>query len=120
MYKISEIAKLTGLSVPTLRYYEELGLLKPQRLANNYREFSEADLDWIAFIKRAKQTGMSLENIIKYAQLREQGDATILPRLGILIEQERILMAQAQEIQGHLDFIRQKKRTYYEHLQKND
>lgn len=43
-YKISEISLLIGLSVPTLRYYEELELLKPQRNSSNYREFTEADL----------------------------------------------------------------------------
>ena len=45
-YKISEISLLIGLSVPTLRYYEELELLKPQRNSSNYREFTEADLAW--------------------------------------------------------------------------
>lgn len=118
-YKISEIALLTGLSVPTLRYYEELGLLKPERNSSNYREFTEVDLAWIEFIKRAKATGMSLTKIQEYSHLREQGDSTILQRISLLVEQERILRQQITELEEHLDFILQKKHHYYESLQKN-
>ncbi|CAM3021478.1 MerR family transcriptional regulator [Lactococcus hircilactis] len=118
-YKISEIALLTGLSVPTLRYYEELGLLKPERNSSNYREFTEVDLAWIEFIKRAKATGMPLTKIQEYSILREQGDSTILQRVSLLVEQERILRQQITELEEHLDFILQKKHHYYESLQKN-
>ena len=48
-YKISEIALLTELPIATLRYYEELNLIKPARNSSNYREFTEADLEWIYF-----------------------------------------------------------------------
>ena len=118
-YKISEIALLTGLSVPTLRYYEELGLLKPERNSSNYREFTEVDLAWIEFIKRAKATGMPLTKIQEDSILREQGDSTILQRVSLLVEQERILRQQITELEEHLDFILQKKHHYYESLQKN-
>lgn len=118
-YKISEIAKITDLSIATLRYYEELGLLSPQRNSSNYREFTEKDLSWIAFIKRAKATGMTLSKIQEYAKLREQGDTTIIQRIGFLVEQERVLREQIADLEGHLDFILQKKHGYYDHLQKN-
>ena len=67
-YIISEIAKITGLSVPTLRYYEELGLLSLKRNNSNYRIFTDDDLRWIEFINRAKATGMSLAKIIDYSK----------------------------------------------------
>ena len=70
-YKISEVAAMTGLSIPTLRYYETLGLLKPVRQENNYRLFTDKELNWIEFIKRAKATGMPLAKIMTYAKLRE-------------------------------------------------
>ena len=38
MYKISEVAKITGFSVPTLRYYEELGISAPAKNKIGYRE----------------------------------------------------------------------------------
>lgn len=118
-YKISEISSLTGLSVTTLHYYEDLDLLKPQHSDSNCHEFTEQDLAWIDFIKRAKATGMTLAKIQEYAKLREQGDATIIQRIGLLVEQERVLRGQIAELEEHLDFILQKKHGYYDHLQKN-
>ena len=115
-YKISEISSITGLSIPTLRYYEDLGLLKPARNDNNYRVFTDKDLRWIEFISRAKATGMPLAKIIEYSKLREQGDETVKERISILEQQEQILHAQQQEIQTHIDFLQNKKR-YYAQLQ---
>ncbi|AUJ30576.1 MerR family transcriptional regulator [Liquorilactobacillus hordei] len=115
-YKISEISNITGLSIPTLRYYEDLGLLKPARNDNNYRVFKDKDLRWIEFISRAKATGMPLAKIIEYSKLREQGDETVKERISILEQQEQILHAQQQEIQTHIDFLQNKKR-YYAQLQ---
>ncbi|QSE76624.1 MerR family transcriptional regulator [Lactococcus taiwanensis] len=118
-YKISEISSLTGLSVTTLHYYEDLDLLKPQHSDSNCHEFTEQDLAWLDFIKRALATGMPLAKIQEYAKLREQGDATIIQRIGLLVEQERVLRGQIAELEAHLDFILQKKHGYYDHLQKN-
>lgn len=115
-YKISEIAKITGLSIPTLRYYEKLGLLHPIRNVTNYRVFTDNDLRWIAFIYRAKATGMSLSKIIDYSRLREKGDCTILERINILEEQETILQLEQEKIQKHIDFLRNKKKYYTEFL----
>ncbi|KRL05595.1 MerR family transcriptional regulator [Liquorilactobacillus hordei] len=115
-YKISEISSITGLSIPILRYYEDLGLLKPARNDNNYRVFKDKDLRWIEFISRAKATGMPLAKIIEYSKLREQGDETVKERISILEQQEQILHAQQQEIQTHIDFLQNKKR-YYAQLQ---
>ncbi len=119
-YKISEIAQLTGLSVPTLRYYEEFGLLSPARKENNFREFDEADLHWLEFIARAKATGMTLAKIKTYSDLRKQGESTIIQRIALLVEQEHVLQAQKEVLQGHIDFLQQKKKTYYEALEKKN
>jgi len=111
-YKISEVATMTGLSIPTLRYYETLGLLKPVRQVNNYRMFTDKELSWINFIKRAKATGMPLAKIKTYAKLREQGHETIKQRIAILEQQEQILHGEQAKIQEHIDFL-QKKNQYY-------
>lgn len=63
MYKISEVSKMIGFSVPTLRYYEELGISAPAKNKSGYREYSEADVEWLRFIHRLKHTGMDLESI---------------------------------------------------------
>ena len=42
-----EFAAQTGLSAATLRYYEQEGLLRPERNANGYREYGARDLEWV-------------------------------------------------------------------------
>lgn len=111
-YKISEIANLTDFSIPTLRYYEDLGLLRPARSSNNYRIFTDQDLKWLEFIKRAKATGLPLLKIIEYAKLREQGDGTIKARMAILEQQEQLLCLEKEKIQQHIDFLKNKKTHY--------
>ncbi|GAB2024836.1 MerR family transcriptional regulator [Lactovum odontotermitis] len=117
-YKISEISQLTGLSSATLRYYEDIKLLKPQRAENNYRVFTEDDLRWIEFIHRAKATGMTLVKIVEYSRLREMGDSTITQRISLLSEQEVVLREKIQELDDHLGFISKKKQVYFEQLEK--
>ncbi|MDN6071102.1 MAG: MerR family transcriptional regulator [Lactococcus plantarum] len=116
-YKIAEIATLTDLSIPTLRYYEALGLLHPDRDSNNYRIFTDDDLRWIAFIKRAKATGMTLSKIVDYSKLREKGDSTVLERINILAEQEMILQVELEKIQAHINFLQNKKQFYTQFLE---
>jgi len=48
---IQEVAKRTGLSIDTLRYYERIGLLEPvRRDQSGYRRYSQQDLDWIGLL----------------------------------------------------------------------
>ena len=59
--KISELAKRTGLSSHTLRYYEKVGLLEPsQRSESNYRMYNQDDVITAQFIMRSKECGFSL------------------------------------------------------------
>ena len=43
--RINEVAKLTGVSARTLQYYDEIGLLIPEKLNNGYRDYSDENLD---------------------------------------------------------------------------
>lgn len=68
MYSIGEMAKLTGISAFTLRYYEKIGILpKPSRYQGQ-RSYQEQDLQYIRFIHELKQTGMSLEDIAAFTE----------------------------------------------------
>ena len=59
---ISKVSKLTGLSSKTIRYYEDIGLITPQRAANGYRSFRDTDLHKLAFLGRARALGFSIED----------------------------------------------------------
>lgn len=61
--KIGEVAARTGVTVDALRFYEEKGLIKPQRTANGYRLYPEQTLQLVGYIKLAQQLGFSLKEI---------------------------------------------------------
>jgi MerR family transcriptional regulator, copper efflux regulator len=61
--RIGDVAKRTGVSVDALRFYEERGLIKPQRTANGYRLYPQETLQLLGYIKLAQQLGFSLTEI---------------------------------------------------------
>jgi DNA-binding transcriptional MerR regulator len=98
---IGKFSELTGLSVHTLRYYEQEGLLSPARSQANRRVYTERDAAWAAFIRRLKETGMPLREIRRFAQLRAQGEATTSARLAMLIDHQARLSGQIFQLQEH-------------------
>ncbi|SNR37974.1 Cu(I)-responsive transcriptional regulator [Puniceibacterium sediminis] len=59
---IGDVAKRAGLPPKTIRYYEEIGLIKPLRGPNGYRAFREQDLHKLAFLSRARTLGFTIED----------------------------------------------------------
>jgi Cu(I)-responsive transcriptional regulator len=58
---IGEVAERTGLPAKTIRYYEEIGLIRPLRGANGYRAFRESDAHKLDFLGRARGLGFTIE-----------------------------------------------------------
>ncbi|WP_172297998.1 Cu(I)-responsive transcriptional regulator [Pseudoruegeria sp. HB172150] len=58
---ISDVAERSGLPPKTIRYYEDIGLIRPDRGANGYRSFSEKHLHKLTFLGRARALGFSIE-----------------------------------------------------------
>ena len=59
---IGEAARRSGLPAKTIRYYEDIGLVRPGRSDNGYRSFSETDLHVLAFLSRARTLGFSIQD----------------------------------------------------------
>jgi len=59
---IGDVASRTGLPAKTIRYYEEIGLITPQRDLNGYRRFLEQDLHKLTFLGRARALGFTIED----------------------------------------------------------
>lgn len=59
---IGDVSARSGLPVKTIRYYEEIGLVKPMRGENGYRAFAERDLHMLAFLGRARALGFTIED----------------------------------------------------------
>jgi MerR family Zn(II)-responsive transcriptional regulator of zntA len=61
--KISQLADSTGVSIRSLRHYEEKGLLPVSRLANNYREFDESSVETVRTIHLYLGLGLTTDQI---------------------------------------------------------
>lgn len=59
---ISDVAARSGLPAKTIRYYEDIGLIKPLRDANGYRAFRDSDTHKLGFLGRARGLGFSIED----------------------------------------------------------
>ncbi|WP_102222768.1 Cu(I)-responsive transcriptional regulator [Acidimangrovimonas sediminis] len=58
---IAEVARRAGLPPKTIRYYEDIGLIHPDRRDNGYRDFAETHLHKLSFLGRARSLGFSIE-----------------------------------------------------------
>jgi MerR family copper efflux transcriptional regulator len=71
---IGDVASRTGLPTKTIRYYEDIGLVMPQRGENGYRRFREADMHKLGFVGRARALGFSIEECRDLLALYEDED----------------------------------------------
>jgi len=73
MLRIGELSERTGVPSKTIRYYEDIGLLpEPQRSPNGYRLYDEADVERLAFIRRARALDFALDDITEILAFRER------------------------------------------------
>src|SRR6516165_6292283 len=99
-YTIRNMAERCGMTAHTLRYYERVGLIQPVgRARNGHRRYSEADAAWLHFLHCMRATSMPIREMQRYAELREQGDATSLERRKILEDHQAEIAAQIAELQ---------------------
>ena len=75
MFSIGELSKRTNVKIPTIRYYEEMGLLvEPERSEGNQRRYDKAGLERLSFIKHARDLGFSIEAIASLIELQGHPD----------------------------------------------
>ncbi|MBB4304445.1 DNA-binding transcriptional MerR regulator [Rhodobium orientis] len=101
--KIGKLAKRSGLTAHTIRYYERIGLLPyADRDASGQRDYDASVLVWIAFLGRLKTTGMPIRDMLRYAALREQGAETEAERRRLLEEHRARVRECIAELQDSL------------------
>lgn len=75
--KIGSVAEAAGVEVSTVRYYERRGLLaEPPRTASGYRQYDEAVIDRIRFVRQAQDLGFTLEEIEELLALRVEDSSS--------------------------------------------
>lgn len=102
---IAEVAKAAALPAKTIRYYEDIGLIRPQRGANGYRHFRASDLHKLVFLGRARSLGFSIEDCrallaLYEDQSRASGDVKALAVQHL--QQVRAKMAELQAMEATL------------------
>ena len=106
---IQEIARATGLTPHTLRYYERIGLIHPiNREENTRRCYTADDLGWIEFLLKLRATGMSIKDMQRYAELQRQGDETLPERVEMLKSLRDKVETHIEEMNEHLKLIHYK------------
>ncbi|OWU86482.1 MerR family transcriptional regulator [Oceanicola sp. 22II-s10i] len=79
MYSIGELSRRTEVKVPTIRYYEDIGLMPPaERSSGNQRRYDRAGLERLSFIRHARDLGFSIEAISSLIVLEETPDRSCL------------------------------------------
>ncbi len=101
--KIGELARRSGLSTHTIRYYEQIGLLPyADRNQSRHRDYDASILVWIEFLDRLKTTGMSIREMLRYAALREEGAGTEGQRRDLLKTHRERVRAHVAELNACL------------------
>lgn len=101
--KIGELAKQSGLSAHTIRYYERIGLLPfADRDHSGQRDYDASILVWIEFLGRLKATGMPIQNMLRYAELRDHGDSSEKERHDLLVAHRTEVRSYVAELQACL------------------
>lgn len=68
---IGQVAEQTSLPAKTIRYYEEIGLVSPERRANGYRSYSAQDVHKLVFLQRARRLGFTIDECRQLLSLYE-------------------------------------------------
>ncbi|MEV6679689.1 MerR family transcriptional regulator [Streptomyces erythrochromogenes] len=98
-YTISEVEARTGLSQHTLRWYERIGLMPHvDRSHSGQRRFTDKDLDWLGFVGKLRATGMSVADMVRYAELVREGEHTVEERRELLERTRREVRARIGEL----------------------
>ncbi len=119
--KISEVSKKYDISPDTLRYYEKMGLLpNVKKNSSGIRDYSEADLGWVEFIKCMRGAGLSIEVLARYIELFNLGDSTREERKNILIKEREKLIEKRDAIQQTIDRLDYKIERYDNTLLKKE
>ena len=114
---ITEVSQKYDMTADTLRYYERIGLLPSvNRNASGIRNYTEEDCNWVHFIKCMRGAGLSIEVLVEYVTMFQQGNSTIKARKELLVEQRSRLAENIREMQQTLERLDKKIDGYEERV----
>lgn len=96
---IGEASKATGISVKMLRYYEEIGLVRPAlRAYSGYRVYSDRDISMLRFVRRARDLGFQVKQIAALLDLWQDGSRASADVKSLAMDHVRELERRRREL----------------------
>lgn len=112
-YSIGQVAKIFGISIPTIRYYDTEGLIPNlHRTASSNRLFTKDNLETINMIGCLKRSGMAIKDIKTFISWCSQGDTTLTNRQKMFHQIKQSLTKQLHDLQDMMDVVNFKCQYY--------
>ena len=104
---MQQAAALTGLGEHTLRYYEKIGLIKPvqRQISSGHRRYGADDLAKLETLACLRATGMPIEQMRRYFELRSHGSDAAPEQQALLSEHLQELQRRMAELQTHMKYV---------------
>ena len=97
--RIGEVARLAGVNIQTLRYYERRGILEaPERSRSGYRQYPVETVELIRTIKRAQKLGFSLDEIERLLRIRDGGNGACTKARDLAVQKLELLNREIHEL----------------------
>jgi MerR family transcriptional regulator, copper efflux regulator len=110
VFTIQDVSRRSGLSEPTLRYYEDVGLIGPidRDASSGHRRYRSDDLDTLQVLACLRAMGMGIEDMRTYQANRARGRAAAAEQRDLLLRHASRVEAEIETLRTHLDYLREK------------
>ena len=107
---IQDVSRRSGLSEPTLRYYEQVGLIGPveRDASSGHRRYREDDVDTLQALACLRAMGVGIEDMRTYQANRARGRAAAGEQRDLLLQHAERIEAQIATLHVHLDYLHAK------------
>ncbi len=107
---IQDVSRRSGLSEPTLRYYEQVGLIGPvaRDASSRHRRYREEDLDTLQALACLRAMGVGIEDMRTYQANRVRGHEAAGEQRDLLLRHVVRIEAEIETLGTHLDYLRAK------------
>jgi DNA-binding transcriptional MerR regulator len=107
---IQHVSRRSGLSEPTLRYYEQVGLIGPVERdpSSRHRRYREADLDTLQALACLRAMGVGIEDMRTYQTNRARGHEAAGEQRDLLLRHANRIELEIETLRMHLDYLRAK------------
>ena len=109
-FTIQDVSRRSGLSEPTLRYYEDVGLIGPidRDASSGHRRYRSDDVDTLQVLACLRAMGMGIDDMRTYQANRARGRGAAAEQRDLLLRHAERVEAQIETLRTHLDYLGEK------------